>query len=393
MEKFVDFKKEKGITLVALVVTIIVLLILAAISIGILLGDNGVVGKAEESRDKTIIAQEKEYIKLAYQKLEMEKAVNGGDITAENLNTELKNYDDKTKVNEIQQSEIGDREIVIKKENSSEYGEIIFEETGHEYVVSLEIDPNKTRYIITYNANGGYGGPTSQTKVEGTDLIITSLTPERKGYLFLGWSESASGNSIQYEAGDRYTKEESKTLYAVWQRNWTDADAVAQIGNTKYPSIQEAVEACSKSAGNTQTTIILLKNTEEEFVTYEGQNIILDLKGFTVTSESTGTLCTNNAKLQIINGVLKSNQGTSITNNGEITIGDNSTGIDDNTPVIYGNKVGVENNGVFNFYDGKIQGFVPIQGTVTNTPDQYGPVSTGYENNNMDQYQQDMKTI
>ena len=45
------FKKERGITLVALVVTIVVLLILAGVSISMVLGNNGVVTKAKESKE------------------------------------------------------------------------------------------------------------------------------------------------------------------------------------------------------------------------------------------------------------------------------------------------------------------------------------------------------
>ena len=46
-------KDKKGITLVALVVTIVVLLILAGVSINLILGDNGIVKKAQEAREKT----------------------------------------------------------------------------------------------------------------------------------------------------------------------------------------------------------------------------------------------------------------------------------------------------------------------------------------------------
>ena len=45
-------KKEKGITLVALVITIIVLLILAGVTISLTLGDNGLLNRAEKARDK-----------------------------------------------------------------------------------------------------------------------------------------------------------------------------------------------------------------------------------------------------------------------------------------------------------------------------------------------------
>ena len=44
------FKKEKGITLVALVVTIVVLLILAGVSISLVLSNNGIINKAKESK-------------------------------------------------------------------------------------------------------------------------------------------------------------------------------------------------------------------------------------------------------------------------------------------------------------------------------------------------------
>ena len=43
----------KGITLVALVVTIVVLLILAGVSINLVLGDNGIIKKAQEAKKRT----------------------------------------------------------------------------------------------------------------------------------------------------------------------------------------------------------------------------------------------------------------------------------------------------------------------------------------------------
>jgi competence protein ComGC len=64
MKNFV--KTNKGITLIALVVTIIVLLILAGISIQMLTGQNGILKRAGEAEEKTGIGQEKEIIALAY---------------------------------------------------------------------------------------------------------------------------------------------------------------------------------------------------------------------------------------------------------------------------------------------------------------------------------------
>ena len=378
MEKNINFKKEKGITLVALVVTIIVLLILAFVAISMIMGDNGVVEKAKESKEETIKAQEREFIKLAYQDLEMDYRLKGTDITADRVMEKLSEYDKNIKVEMITKDDIGDTEVVVEKNSGEEYAEIVYTETEHKYAGSLVIDENKARYEVTYNANRGSGGPTKQVKIEGTPLTITLERPERKGYNFIGWARESTAVVAEYMSGSQYTEDANITLYAVWQMR-DDIEPVAQIGSTKYPSIQEAIYDCSQ-AGEEATTILLLTDTEEEFRTYEGQNIILNLQGHTVTSKSEGALCTNNGKLQIINGELRSEKGTAITNNGEITIGDNSNGIDDNTPTIYGNNIGVENKGTFNFYDGKIQGKVPIQGTTPNTPDQYGAVQTTYEN-------------
>ena len=61
MEKL---KKTNGITLIALIVTIIVLLILASVSISMLTGDNGILVQAKKAEEETEIANEKEAIQL-----------------------------------------------------------------------------------------------------------------------------------------------------------------------------------------------------------------------------------------------------------------------------------------------------------------------------------------
>ena len=53
-------RKEKGITLVSLVVTIIILIILAGISINILLGEQGVITRAQQAKENMQIAQAEE---------------------------------------------------------------------------------------------------------------------------------------------------------------------------------------------------------------------------------------------------------------------------------------------------------------------------------------------
>ena len=74
-------------------------------------------------------------------------------------------------------------------------------------------------YAVTYNANGGSGSPSSQTKDYGTALTLSSTTPTRTGYTLLGWSTSSSATSATYQPGGTYSSESNATLYAVWKAN------------------------------------------------------------------------------------------------------------------------------------------------------------------------------
>ena len=60
-------KNNRGITLIALVITIIVLLILAGVSIAMLTGENGILNQATDARDDTKAAEIREKVELAVQ--------------------------------------------------------------------------------------------------------------------------------------------------------------------------------------------------------------------------------------------------------------------------------------------------------------------------------------
>ena len=81
-------KFQNGITLIALVITIIVLLILAGVSIATLTGENGILTRANDAKINTGIAEEKEAIQLAYAGAVAEKR-GTGDVTISDLNREF----------------------------------------------------------------------------------------------------------------------------------------------------------------------------------------------------------------------------------------------------------------------------------------------------------------
>ena len=79
-------KKEKGITLVALIITIIIMLILVAVSVNTVINSN-IIGTADKAKSATIIADEKEKVELAYVSAAINKL--GGEVEAADLQDEL----------------------------------------------------------------------------------------------------------------------------------------------------------------------------------------------------------------------------------------------------------------------------------------------------------------
>ena len=72
-------------------------------------------------------------------------------------------------------------------------------------------------YTVSYNANGGSGAPSSQTKTYGKTLTLSNTVPTRTNYNFVGWATSSTATTASYQAGGSYTKNSAATLYAVWE--------------------------------------------------------------------------------------------------------------------------------------------------------------------------------
>ena len=74
-------------------------------------------------------------------------------------------------------------------------------------------------YSVSYNANGGSGAPSSQTKTHGTNLTLRDKgSLSRTGYTTDGWATSAGGNKA-YNFGGTYSNNAAITLYAHWNAN------------------------------------------------------------------------------------------------------------------------------------------------------------------------------
>lgn len=132
-------KQNQAITLVALVVTIVVLLILAGVTLKLVLDNNGIIQKSKEARSETIVADEKSKVEMAYLSAALKKL--GDTVTAEELQEEL-------------DSSVGAGKTVVTSNGDGTLN-VLFNETGHNYnvdegtVEKVEIDNTKMAMFDT----------------------------------------------------------------------------------------------------------------------------------------------------------------------------------------------------------------------------------------------------
>ncbi len=135
----VSAREEKGITLIALVITIIVLLILAGVTIAMVVGDNGIFTRAREAKSETEIAEENE-------KRELTKAEAA-------MNMENTEYTDKN----------GDKAIIpagfavsqVEGENVIDDGLVVIDSSGNEFVwIPVKSKENYKKKLGSINTYG-----------------------------------------------------------------------------------------------------------------------------------------------------------------------------------------------------------------------------------------------
>lgn len=196
-------KKKKsninGITLIALIITIIVLLILSGVTIATLTGENGILSKASTAKEETKKAEYEEALKLIGNGLRADKIIN--------------NWDNKTYLEELEKE--------IKKSDLFENG----------VNTELKEDENSTKIVVT--TNDGYVFWVTEDNVEyigklGEDVppdLIVSDAPSPDGlekgnisfsYEPSGWTENDVEVTISTVI-DKYTLQ-----YSIDGKIWND---------------------------------------------------------------------------------------------------------------------------------------------------------------------------
>ena len=170
-------KNNKGITLVALVVTIVVLLILAGVSINLVLGDNGIVKKAQDAKTKSAEASENDLKGMNSLVSEMEGALAGNGSTGSGSgNGGAGGSGAGTKVPEAATAETAPYfpdNTFTKKEGTIDTGLVIQDASGNEYV--WVVVPKSLYNNTAYNSNNAKK-PSSSTDYANIEYCLQQYT-------------------------------------------------------------------------------------------------------------------------------------------------------------------------------------------------------------------------
>ena len=193
-----SLRKEKGITLIALVITIIVLLILAGVTIAALSGDNGILQRASEAKEQTQIQTDEELRRLT----QMEAAMN-----LENQLYKDKNEDTVT-------IPAGFAVSQVEGENTIENGLVIIDKNGNEFVwVPVEITEEEKQAGVTFeskyprtefsNNAPTNNPPTTETSTDFAEPYVNGYDGEYEEYQDMINSVTEHGGFYvgRYEAG------------------------------------------------------------------------------------------------------------------------------------------------------------------------------------------------
>ena len=243
---FEKHKSNAAITLIALIITIIVLLILAGVTLNMVMGENGLFGKANNAKNKTEVAQYEEELRMCVLEIQADEATNG---TTFGIDTIRKNLVEKVK--ELENTE----EIEI----TSPEGNATIEGTykGYEYKID-------EKYVVHIG-----------DKATGI-ILTTSIEPK-------GWTNQNVTATITIKSNNGINKVEPDEGSKNGNEYIITKENIAENTSFKY--------TVTDGQGNTQTKTVEIntidKNAPADFtITAENTAEGLKITGTTTDTES-----------------------------------------------------------------------------------------------------------
>lgn len=111
--------------------------------------------------------------------------------------------------------------IVLEVPGSAMPEQGVYSTKLHWELLAVPSNSNELETItVTFEPNGGVGGPAPQDSVLGEEMSLSKKVPTRENNTFMGWATSladANAGIVAYQPGDTVTFSENQILWAVWE--------------------------------------------------------------------------------------------------------------------------------------------------------------------------------
>ena len=203
--KMLTGQKERGITLIALIITIILIVILAAITIRGLTGKEGLLATSTKVANEYVVKQNQEQIEMLLQSIILEDAVKGKTTTLDSIAERMMEED------WIESAVPGESDIIVTTTDGYVYNVYYDETTGQK-----GIDFSGTQ--------GGEGLPVLTASYDKIKAVITASASSEDGIARI---------ELIYKDQVIKTAETNTTTFEVEDTGWYQVRAVANNGKTR----------------------------------------------------------------------------------------------------------------------------------------------------------------
>ena len=276
---FERHESNAAITLIALIITIIILLILAGVTLNMVMGENGIFGKANNAKNKTEVAQYEEELRMCVLEIQADEATNG---TTFGIDTIRKNLVEKVK--ELENTE----EIEI----TSPEGNATIEGTykGYEYKIDekyvVHIGDKATGIIVTtsFEPKGWTNQNVKATITIKSNNGINKVEPDEgskngNNEYIITKENIAENTSFEYTVTDGQKNTQTKTV----EINTIDKNAPADFTITAENTaegLKITGETTDAESGIDKYEYYVMKSTDSDYTKYDS-NIITSLSNGT----------------------------------------------------------------------------------------------------------------
>ena len=280
MNKKIRIQENKAITLIALVITIVILIILAGVAVNLSLGENGIFNRAKIAREQYKMAEVKEKIELAIVDIQSEKMSKGEQCTIDTIISELPG-----KVNGLTISKDGENA-------KGKYNDCDF---------TIDSSLKTTIEGYTPSTGGSTGGSSTPTTI-----LVDTITLNKTSL------ELTEGHEETLTATISPTNATNKEV--TWS---TNADSIATVDTTgKVTAVAEGtaiitVTAKDGSGATASCTVTVTKevSTADKFGQYVDYPIDLNGDGDTTNDWMIFYIADGNAEGEEIGGAYANNVG------------------------------------------------------------------------------------